>query len=194
MQKCPLAGKCIRLGYTRYLLAENRYPGGLPPTRIELRLKGYLGEEAMQPRPNGKPGGVYAETMPQPEDPQSFCPEVSFDSHENCHEYNKEIKRQERKRKREKEYMERYPNARRFKRIPENVRREVAKSQNYHCYYCERHLRVVKSEGGRMEVDHIIPRALGGGDERSNLVLSCSNCNNEKKANIWEKGCRIGEA
>jgi len=35
---------------------------------------------------------------------------------------------------------------------------------------------------GRLEIEHIIPRAQGGSDDESNLWLSCSLCNRYKGA------------
>jgi 5-methylcytosine-specific restriction endonuclease McrA len=38
-----------------------------------------------------------------------------------------------------------------------------------------------------MEIDHLIPEALGGGTEEENLWLACSLCNDSR-------GCRIAGA
>jgi len=35
---------------------------------------------------------------------------------------------------------------------------------------------------GKLEIEHIIPRAQGGSDDKSNLWLSCSLCNRYKGA------------
>jgi 5-methylcytosine-specific restriction endonuclease McrA len=43
------------------------------------------------------------------------------------------------------------------------------------CKYCKRFIHKTESE-----VDHIIPKDLGGFDETSNYVLSCHDCNNGK--------------
>ena len=45
-----------------------------------------------------------------------------------------------------------------------------------HCYYCKKTLTIKDCE-----VDHIVPRDLGGFDQASNYVLSCSPCNNGKR-------------
>lgn len=45
------------------------------------------------------------------------------------------------------------------------------------CYWCGR-------EGERMNVDHVIPRCLGGSNALSNVVASCVPCNEAK-------GCQI---
>ncbi len=50
------------------------------------------------------------------------------------------------------------------------------------CPYCGVH-EITKSDaiGGRgVDVDHIFPRSLGGGDEMGNLILTCKSCNAEK--------------
>ena len=36
----------------------------------------------------------------------------------------------------------------------------------------------------RLEIEHLVPRALGGGDEESNLWLSCGLCNRYKGAQV----------
>ena len=47
-----------------------------------------------------------------------------------------------------------------------NVRNEVKRSQNYKCAYCGRE--------GCLEVHHIIPLSMGGGNHRSNGAALCS--------------------
>jgi hypothetical protein len=38
--------------------------------------------------------------------------------------------------------------------------------------------------GGPFEVDHIVPQASAGGDERENLALCCKSCNMRKSDHI----------
>lgn len=38
-----------------------------------------------------------------------------------------------------------------------------------------------------LEIDHVYPRARGGGDEDENLVLACRKCNRTKKHHVSEK-------
>lgn len=45
----------------------------------------------------------------------------------------------------------------------------------YDCAYCGTKLR--KND---VEVDHITPKARGGGNELSNLTASCTHCNRQK--------------
>jgi len=58
-----------------------------------------------------------------------------------------------------------------------------------HCYHCGKKIRW-KHYGRRdyetgWEVDHLIPKALGGSDRRGNLVPACWRCNVEKGADRW---------
>ena len=48
----------------------------------------------------------------------------------------------------------------------------VLRRDCYTCHYC--------GNPGANEVDHVIPRVSGGGDELSNLVASCRLCNLKK--------------
>jgi len=41
------------------------------------------------------------------------------------------------------------------------------------CFYCQDYA---------TQVDHVVPKSLGGTDDRSNLVACCTFCNNIKKA------------
>ena len=36
----------------------------------------------------------------------------------------------------------------------------------------------------KLQVDHMVPRALGGGDELCNLVTACATCNFSKRDKI----------
>lgn len=47
------------------------------------------------------------------------------------------------------------------------------------CHYCGKEL-----YPGDVTVDHVVPRAAGGRDERFNKVLSCRDCNS-RKADDW---------
>ena len=52
-------------------------------------------------------------------------------------------------------------------------------SLEYECHYCKCEL-----DEHNVTIDHIVPKALGGRDERFNKILSCRMCN-EKKADSW---------
>lgn len=47
------------------------------------------------------------------------------------------------------------------------------------CHYCDKEL-----YPGDITVDHLVPRAKGGRDERWNKALSCRDCNS-RKADDW---------
>ena len=58
--------------------------------------------------------------------------------------------------------------------IPKELRRRVSRQARYRCGYCR------SSEdamGLSMEIDHLIPQALGGPTVEQNLWLACSACN-----------------
>lgn len=61
------------------------------------------------------------------------------------------------------------------------VRQRIREAARDRCGYCLSPQRYVM---GALEVEHIIPRALGGSDDESNLWLSCSLCNRHKGAQI----------
>ncbi len=61
--------------------------------------------------------------------------------------------------------------------IPQALRELVAAQGHERCGYCLTQERVV---GVPMEVEHIIPEALGGPTEEANLWLACSLCNKHK--------------
>ena len=61
--------------------------------------------------------------------------------------------------------------------IPKALRARVAAQGQYRCGYCLTQERIV---GVPMDVEHIIPEALGGPTEEANLWLACSPCNTYK--------------
>lgn len=61
--------------------------------------------------------------------------------------------------------------------VPESLRARVREAAGDCCGYCLSPQRLVMA---KLEVEHIIPRALGGNDEEFNLWLSCSLCNRYK--------------
>jgi len=66
-------------------------------------------------------------------------------------------------------------------RIPKALRAKVAAQARYRCGYC---LTAESIVGTSMELDHLIPEALGVLTGEDNLWLACSLCNDSK-------GCRI---
>lgn len=59
--------------------------------------------------------------------------------------------------------------------VSKRLRYEVLRRDNHACRYCGRAAPDVP-----MTVDHVIPKALGGGDEPTNLVAACEDCNSGK--------------
>jgi hypothetical protein len=67
-------------------------------------------------------------------------------------------------------YRERRPVA-----VTKRVRYEILKRDSYTCQYCH-------STDQPLTVDHIVPLALGGGDDPSNLQAACKDCNTGKSS------------
>lgn len=59
--------------------------------------------------------------------------------------------------------------------VSKRLRYEILRRDNHACRYCGATAPDVK-----LTVDHVIPTALGGSDEPSNLVTACSGCNSGK--------------
>lgn len=65
--------------------------------------------------------------------------------------------------------------------IPEWLQRRVPEAAGNRCGYGLSAQRYVM---GALEVEHIIPRALGGSDDELNLWLSCGLCNRYKGVRV----------
>lgn len=63
--------------------------------------------------------------------------------------------------------------------VTKRTRFEVLKRDNYTCRYC-------RSEENALTVDHVVPVALGGSDDSSNLVAACKDCNYGKASSSPE--------
>lgn len=68
-------------------------------------------------------------------------------------------------------------------------RRAIFRRDGGRCYYCDARVtwtriesRGVLTETRPGHVDHVIPRARGGQNDPSNLVLACERCNESKQA------------
>lgn len=48
------------------------------------------------------------------------------------------------------------------------------------CYYCDNPI----YGGVRENVEHVIPKSKGGGNNKGNLVLACAPCNKEKNTSL----------
>jgi hypothetical protein len=61
--------------------------------------------------------------------------------------------------------------------VPKALRDRVARQARYRCGYCLTQESIV---GTPMEIEHIVPEALGGLTIEDNLWLACSLCNDHK--------------
>jgi hypothetical protein len=59
--------------------------------------------------------------------------------------------------------------------VSKRLRFEILRRDNHTCYYCGR-----KPPEVEITIDHVLPQALGGTDDASNLVAACSECNGGK--------------
>jgi len=75
-------------------------------------------------------------------------------------------------------------------KVPTSIRQHIRKAAGYRCGYCLSSQRYVMAV---LEIEHIIPLALGGTDEESNLWLSCSLCNRFKGIQILHSDPLSGE-
>ncbi len=64
------------------------------------------------------------------------------------------------------------------KYIPAKMRKAVYERDQYACYLCGKK----QSDGAVLNLDHFLPRAIGGTNEFDNLFTSCRECNNRKGA------------
>lgn len=63
--------------------------------------------------------------------------------------------------------------------IGKKKRFRVLQRCGFKCQYCGRHATVAP-----IEIDHVIPRSLGGSDDDANLVAACSDCNQGKGSDV----------
>lgn len=61
--------------------------------------------------------------------------------------------------------------------VTKRLRFEIFRRDNHTCRYCGAHAPDVP-----LRVDHVIPEALGGTDDPSNLVTACEPCNSGKSS------------
>lgn len=80
--------------------------------------------------------------------------------------------------------------------VTKRVRFEVLKRDNFTCRYCHKNT-------NELEVDHVVPVALGGEDIPENLVAACKDCNRGKSSinpdealvkDVSEKALSFGKA
>ena len=65
--------------------------------------------------------------------------------------------------------------------IPRHLRQLVAERAKLRCEYCQLQQELCPET---FEVDHIIPRAMGGQTTLDNLCYACPVCNNAKRSHI----------
>jgi hypothetical protein len=65
--------------------------------------------------------------------------------------------------------------------ISATLRQRVAETARFRCGYCLTSQRII---GPLLEIEHIIPEALGGSSEEDNLFLACPMCNSHKSNRI----------
>ena len=63
--------------------------------------------------------------------------------------------------------------------IPARLRHRVLKRDRGTCRYCGTY-------DSSMEIDHVIPVALGGTNRFGNLVTACRDCNARKGTKLWK--------
>lgn len=73
--------------------------------------------------------------------------------------------------------------------IPPSVRKLVVERAKFRCEYCQLQQDLCPDT---FEVDHIIPRMLGGKTEENNLCYSCPVCNNAKRFQIMAPDPQTG--
>lgn len=193
---CVYSQKCWRFWYTKYLQIFKDYPGGNPPARSSLifsiNLPTEMSRTSQKKDGSVKYPGIYAEVMPLPSNNNTWCPYLLDRSFDSCHEYIKEQNKEHRRANRKRKYLERFPEKKQRVNIDKEVKKSVWRKCKFNCYYCDRNYHTLKALSIEMQIDHFTPRALGGSQDESNLVLSCQECNRAKGTEIWSKGERIG--
>ena len=77
-----------------------------------------------------------------------------------------------------------------YVRVPKSVQRKISRRalfarDNWRCQYCG-------TDGGKLTLDHIVPRSRGGDSIWENVVTSCAPCNLRKgNRTLDEVGMRL---
>jgi len=66
--------------------------------------------------------------------------------------------------------------------MDEQTRQHVRQRAGHCCEYCQ--LTEAQSPVAKLQIEHILPRKHGGGDDLANLALACIDCNLHKGANL----------
>jgi 5-methylcytosine-specific restriction endonuclease McrA len=72
-----------------------------------------------------------------------------------------------------------------YVRVPRAVQRKISRRalfarDGWRCVYCG-------TSGGRLTLDHVIPRSRGGESSWENVVTSCASCNHKKGNRLLEE-------
>ena len=73
--------------------------------------------------------------------------------------------------------------------IPRHLRQRVAEPAKFRCAYCQLQQELCPET---FEVDHIMPRAMGGQTTLDNLCYACPVCNNAKRSHITGQDPQTG--
>lgn len=60
-------------------------------------------------------------------------------------------------------------------RLGKGLRFEILTRDGFRCRYCG-----ATAEVATLHIDHVLPRSMGGRDDRANLVTACADCNSGK--------------
>lgn len=176
---CEFETRCIRCAYSRFFQKEGYT---IPPKRFDLFLKGYISALMMTN------AAIFAEKLPLTINGQSvnLCPVMVGQNVETCYEYQKEKRKQDRKK------IARHGSRPRVFLSPV-LRKQIAERDNYQCVYCGIFAGQYRNgERVKCVIDHYIPLCDGGAEaDPDNLVFCCWDCNNAKRASLWPKGCRV---
>ena len=74
--------------------------------------------------------------------------------------------------------------------VPPALRQQVIAEAHQRCEYCQTQQRLI---GMPLVIDHIIPRSLGGSQDRANLAASCYRCNEFKGSRMTAVDPLTGE-
>lgn len=61
--------------------------------------------------------------------------------------------------------------------VSKRLRFEILRRDNHQCRYCG-----ATAPDATLTIDHVVPAALGGGDDPTNLVTACRDCNAGKSS------------
>jgi len=70
------------------------------------------------------------------------------------------------------------------------VARQIRARDGERCIYCSVSSKVELRRGRHMHLDHLTPKAAGGADVATNLVLACTSCNSKRQDKALPVWCR----